>query len=1156
MVDLIGQTLGQYRIIEQIGQGGMATVYKAYQPSLDRYVAVKILPPYFAHEPGFAMRFTREAKAIARLNHPNILPIYDFGQEGDLSYIAMKFVKAGTLKDIMDDEPLPLDVTADILRQIAGALDHAHQRGILHRDVKPSNVLLDEGRWVLLTDFGLAKMVEGSVALTGSGVGVGTPAYMAPEQGRGGQVDARADIYSLGVVLYEMLTGQVPFQAETPMAVVIKHITDPLPLPRSVNPELPEAVERVILKALAKDPDDRFASTGKMADALAAATAAAVEPAPPTIEIPPVEPLPVAPPTPTPAPVEAEPVPAMPPEQPTPVPTPTPLPTEIPSPARKPFPWKVVGGVLGVVMLALAAIFAVSNLGGEEAVDTPTPVAGVTEKTATPTPEREPTATEPSRLGEELRGVQFEEVYLQADFERPGELRIDLPGGWAIGDDGSGNHILVGKGHESFLFPDGLEWRDYVLEARVMLVEGKEGAVFVRRPGDAMVESGVRLTFAVDRWELCQDPGDRCPVSYPVNNMGQWHHLRVVVVEHHLAAFLDDDLMFDADIDFSSGSIGFGVHEDSVVYVDDLRVTGPPLAAPEDAARELYDDFDQGFVDEERWEWLPAMDGHTAEVDDRGRLLIRAENPSQDPQRGDLRALTDRPIVEVMADLTVEHLEGENTDLGIKLSAEGPRFAGIVGEEGTVVAFAEEAGTRILLEGRGLSAQYHLHLILTPEGAMHVVVDGREVGAIPAPPVAEGFSMAYQVDPGGALVARLDNVQVRYAEQSAMPGERGPYHCEDELGCVDVLPGGPIHIVYLLDRSGATQFIGEDSLRGIELAVEERMEILGHPIELTGEDSGCDSEAGRAAAARIAGDPSVLAVIGPTCSNAGATAAPVISQAGLVMVSPSNTRLLLTDPRTHEPGYLRTAPSDRVQAVVAARFAREVLGVTRAATLYDGGAYSRAFQQVFAVAFRELGGEITVQAEVRPDDTDDLTAKLALVAQTEPQLLFYPLFVEMGGLVTRHARETDGLGETILVGGDDMFGPQLLEVAGPAADGLYLSTPDLTPVSDAYPDFVGRYVDRYGERPQSVFHAYAYDATMIILAAIEQVAVQDGEALHIGRQALRDALFGTRGFEGLTGVLSCTPHGDCADARAAVYQVVSAEPDSWDPGSNPIQVWP
>ena len=1178
MVNLIGQTLGQYRIIEQIGQGGMATVYKAYQPSLDRYVAVKILPPYFAHEPGFAMRFTREARAVARLNHPNILPIYDFGQQDDLSYIVMKYVEAGTLKYMMG-EPLALDVTADIIRQIASALDHAHQRGILHRDVKPSNVLMDEGRWVLLTDFGLAKMVEGSVALTASGVGVGTPAYMAPEQGQGEPVGARADIYSLGVVLYEMLTGRVPFEAETPMAVVIKHITEPLPLPRSINPQLPDAVERIILKALAKNPDDRFASTIEMANALAAAVAPAAEPAPEIAEMLLAEPLPPPPiplPTPTPPPLEPRPTPTPPslPEEPTPVPTPTPPPAAVPAlPGKGGPPWKILGAVAGVVLLALVAIFVVSNLGGDGAEKATPPVAAAVTREAatatrpapTATPRREPTATRrptptrrPPRPGEELREVEFEAVYLKADFERPFEFE-GVPEGWMIGDDGSGNHVLIGKGpNPPFLLPHGFDWTDYILEARVMLAEGEEGHVLVRWPTGSAKEGGLVLVFAQDRWELFQEPGARHIDDFKANNEGVWHRLRVVVLENRLAAFLDGDLMFDAEIEVLAGTVGLVVVEDSVIFVDDLRITGPPLP-PQRAELELYDDFDRGLLDEVRWEWRPATDGDVAEIDDGGALVIVAENPDQEPRHGELVARIDRPVAEVQADLTVEHLEGEHTDLVINLFAEGQRMAGIMGETGNVTAFEEEGGLRILLEGEGLPARYHLRLVLIPEEAMIVIVDGNEVGAIPAPPVADGFSIGYRVDPNGSLVGQVDNVEVRYFEEAAMPGEAGVYRCEDELGCVEIPPGEPIHIAYMLDTSGLTQSIGIDSLRGIEIAVDRRREILGHPIELTGEDSGCNLEVSREAASRLAADPAIVAVVGPTCSTAAGAAAPIISRAGLVMVSPSNTRPLLTDPRVHQPGYLRVAPNDKVQGSVAAEFAMsDVLNVKTAATLYEDNAYSETLQQLFAEAFRELGGEITVQEKIVPDDADDVRRALELVAQTQPEFVFYPLSVEVGGLVTRLARETAGLEETILMGADGMFAPELLEVAGPSVVGLYLSSPDLLALTDAYRGFREQYEERYNERPQALFHAHAYDATMMILAAIERVAVLDDKGgLHIGRQALREALFATRDFEGLTGVLTCTPHGDCAEARVSVYQVVSADPDSWNPpGDNPRKVWP
>ncbi len=272
-MDLVGTTLGQYHIVEAIGHGGMAVVYKAQQPALDRFVAIKVLLPHQADTPEFRERFTREAKAVAQLNHPNILPIIDYGQSADLNYIVMKYVAGGTLADRLK-HPIDLATTARLIAQIAAALDHAHQRGILHRDVKPSNVLLDEGEWVQLADFGLAKMLISEQDLTTSGLSMGTPAYLSPEQGQGLPCDHHSDIYSLGVIAYEMIAGRLPFTAETPMGVIIKHIYDQPPSPRGLNPQLSEAIEAVLLKGLAKPIEQRYHSAGELATALQLAIAA------------------------------------------------------------------------------------------------------------------------------------------------------------------------------------------------------------------------------------------------------------------------------------------------------------------------------------------------------------------------------------------------------------------------------------------------------------------------------------------------------------------------------------------------------------------------------------------------------------------------------------------------------------------------------------------------------------------------------------------------------------------------------------------------------------------------------------------------------------------------------------------------------------------
>jgi serine/threonine protein kinase len=258
MEDLTGKQFGHYQIVAPLGEGGMAAVYKAYQPSMERYVAVKVLPRHMSTSEEFVNRFRREAKLLAQLQHPHILTVFDYGEADGYPYIVMPFVNSGTLANLLQKRQLSLPEVRRVMVQLGDALGYAHARGMIHRDIKPSNVLIDERGNCLLTDFGLARMAESATKITSSGAVMGTPAYMSPEQGAGSNIDHRSDIYSLGVMLYEMVTGRVPYTAETPIAVVFKHIQDPLPSARKLNPYLPESVELVLLKVLAKNPDDRY----------------------------------------------------------------------------------------------------------------------------------------------------------------------------------------------------------------------------------------------------------------------------------------------------------------------------------------------------------------------------------------------------------------------------------------------------------------------------------------------------------------------------------------------------------------------------------------------------------------------------------------------------------------------------------------------------------------------------------------------------------------------------------------------------------------------------------------------------------------------------------------------------------------------------------
>jgi serine/threonine protein kinase len=257
----LGENVGPYRIIEQLGQGGMATVFKAYHAALDRYVAIKVLHPAFKEEPNFLSRFQREARVVARLEHPNIVPIYDYSEHAGQPYLVMKYVEGQTLKARISEGPLTKEEAVEIVDAVGSALSYAHNQGVLHRDVKPSNVLLCNDGSIYLADFGLARMAQAGASTLSKDVMLGTPQYISPEQGQGVQdLDQGTDIYSLGVLLYEIVVGRVPFNADTPFSIIHDHIYTPLPPPTAVNPKVPEIVEQVLLKSLAKPREDRFES--------------------------------------------------------------------------------------------------------------------------------------------------------------------------------------------------------------------------------------------------------------------------------------------------------------------------------------------------------------------------------------------------------------------------------------------------------------------------------------------------------------------------------------------------------------------------------------------------------------------------------------------------------------------------------------------------------------------------------------------------------------------------------------------------------------------------------------------------------------------------------------------------------------------------------
>lgn len=361
------------------------------------------------------------------------------------------------------------------------------------------------------------------------------------------------------------------------------------------------------------------------------------------------------------------------------------------------------------------------------------------------------------------------------------------------------------------------------------------------------------------------------------------------------------------------------------------------------------------------------------------------------------------------------------------------------------------------------------------------------------------------------------------------------YACNDRLGCIEVASGESIRIGTLLTLTTPDSPYGIDALRGAEIAVAKKGAILGHSIEVVKEDDLCSEEGGRAGATRLAADPKLVGVIGTSCSSASVAASRILSGAGSVLISPSSTAPSLTDPSTHDAGFLRTIYNDKAQGQVVAEFAFNVLGVGSMITIHDGTAYAEQLQQAACDTMTRLGGVCSRQVQIMPGQ--DLLPVLQEIALAAPGVLFFPVYTVDGAAITNNAALA-GLENTVLMSSDGLLSADYITLTQPASEGMYLSGPASGEESE---EFLQEYQTRYGEAPIASYHLQGYDAAMLLLDAVEKVAVRSGGSLFIGRQALREALFGTRGMEGLSGPLNCIETGDCAAPDIAIFQVSNGE---------------
>ena len=363
-----------------------------------------------------------------------------------------------------------------------------------------------------------------------------------------------------------------------------------------------------------------------------------------------------------------------------------------------------------------------------------------------------------------------------------------------------------------------------------------------------------------------------------------------------------------------------------------------------------------------------------------------------------------------------------------------------------------------------------------------------------------------------------------------------PYACTDPLGCVEVASAESIRVGTLLTMTTPDSPYGIDAVRGVEIAIADRKQILGHSIELVKEDDLCSKAGGQAGATKLAADPKIVGVIGTTCSSATEPASKILSDAGMVLISPSSTAPSLTDPATHQAGFLRTIYNDKVQGQSVAQFVFNVLGARTMVTIHDGTPYPKQLQEAACQSFEQLGGQCLQQIEITSGQ--DVTGVLQNIASSKPDVLYYPVYAEDGANITKGAKSA-GWSNVTLISSDGLLSPDFIKQTEPFSEGMYLSGP--ANVTEPQ-DFIAKYKAKYGEAPIAVYHLQAYDAAMMLFDAIEKVVVPtsgNSNSLSIPRQALRQALYATQGKQGLAGELTCSATGDCAQSNIEIFQVVN-----------------